>query len=240
MKRAARVVLATLVAALLLPAPSWAGRWPHGDPDGVIRRVLAQPAYRTEKTVDQPPALTVFEKVEKAVRAWLHEHFAVVRRLFHGARATGNVLGVLALVALGAALIAVGARLAGTLLRPQVPLRDDGTALQNLGRSRSAVQWRAFALEAAARGDHNAAVSALFLAALHLLDEGGVLHFDAARTPGEYRRLVRSTLSRGAPAFDGLANGFVNVTYGERRAGHEECDAAQRSYAAFVPLVPQA
>jgi hypothetical protein len=234
------MLLATLAAALLLPAPSWAGKWPHGDPDAVIRGVLAQPAYRTEKTVNQPPKPTLIEQIEKAVGDWLRKHFGFLQHLYHGARATGNVLGIIALVALAVVLIAVGARLAGTLLRPKVAVEDDGTSLHALGGSRSAAQWRTFAMEAAARGEYNAAVAALFVAALQLLDESGVLHFDAARTPGEYRRLVRGTLGRGAPAFDGLVSGFLDVTYGERRADHDDYDAAQHSYAAFAPLVPQA
>jgi hypothetical protein len=239
LKGAIGLLAATLLAALLAAAPACARSWPQGDPDAVVRSVLAQAAYRTEKTAAQPPQPTLLEQIWKAVRTWLRAHLGFVRRLFHGARATGNLLGVIALVAVGAALIAIGARLVALLARPKAPVNDEGTGLPALGRARSAAQWRAFAMEAAARAEYNAAVTALFLAALQLLDESGVLHFDAARTPGEYRRLVRSALRGGAPAFDGLAGGFLNVTYGERRAGLEEYDAAQRSYAAFAPLVAQ-
>jgi hypothetical protein len=239
LRRAARVLWATLVAALLMGAPSSARTWPHGDPDTLIRGVLAQPVYRAEQTVDQPPQLTELEQLEQYLGKWFRAHFGFMRRLFHGVRGTGNVLGVILLAAVAVGLIAAGVRLAAVFTRKNVSRDDEGSAQDALGRARSAAQWRTLAFEAAARSDYNTAIAALFLSALQLLDESGVLHFDAARTPGEYRRLVRSTLRVGAPAFDGLTGGFVQAMYGEQSTSRDDYDAAQRSYAAFAPAVTQ-
>jgi hypothetical protein len=58
---------------------------------------------------------------------------------------------------------------------------------------------RAAALAAARGGRYREAAALLFRSAVRALDERGRVAYDAARTPGEYRRLVRD------PLFDRLA-----------------------------------
>ena len=66
------------------------------------------------------------------------------------------------------------------------------------------------ALSAAAAGRHHEAAALLWASALRALDERGRVRFDAARTPGEWRRAVRD------PAFDGLSRDAVVALFGDR------------------------
>ena len=87
---------------------------------------------------------------------------------------------------------------------------------------RTSQQWRDHAAELAGRGDHRAAVRALFLGTLRDLDERGVVPFDASCTDREY---VRAVTERGdwlaAPVrpFVRLVEG---ISYGGARAGDAE------------------
>jgi hypothetical protein len=221
----------------LRAALSTAARWPHGDPDRVAGEVLEQPAYRVPATADHPPQPTVLEQLETWLRHWLSTHLGFLHRLFTGVRGTGEVLELVVLIACGIALVVVGARALVMLARRATSANESPSAVTMLPELRTAAQWRDLATATAAEGRYEAAIAALFMAALRLLDEHGVVVFDAARTPGEYRRLVRRTLDRAAPAFDGLAARFVSVTYGAHEANHEDYHAVQRSYGAFAPLV---
>ncbi|MBD5633243.1 MAG: hypothetical protein IAI49_02090, partial [Candidatus Eremiobacteraeota bacterium] len=167
--------------------------WPHGDPNAVVARVLADPLYRSaSRTTSQAPARSPLE----LAFAWLWEH--AIRPLVHpianalaATRGVGTTAGfvLVALALLGLGYLAF--RLALALGRERTGGSRGGGSLRPLDRERSAVDWRGLARAAAARAEYGAAIAALFNAALAELDERAVVAFDAARTPGEYRRMVR-------------------------------------------------
>jgi len=187
--------------------------------------------------VDRPPQPTLLEQLGEWLRHWAKTHLGFLHRLFSGIRGTGEVLEVVVLIAVGAGLVIAGARIFLMMARDRTPVDATPGDVEKLGAVRTAAHWRALAVEAASQGRYEAAIAAFFMAALRLLDEAGVIAFDAARTPGEYRRLVRRALDEAAPAFDGLAGRFVYATYGGHEASAQDYAAAQHSYTTFAPLV---
>lgn len=214
--------------------------WPHGDPDAVAKSILAEPAYRAA-----PAAASVApgKSLLALVWDWLVDH--VFRPLFHPlAQALGASQGigsfvafmliVLALTALGY----IGFRLILAFVRPRgSDGRPAASDARTLDGARSAADWHRIALEAASAEDYTRAIAALFAAALAALDERAIVSFDAARTPGEYRRLVRRTQTRAVAPFDELSDGFVRAAYAEKRPERADFDAAARALAAFEPAL---
>ncbi len=214
--------------------------WPHGDPDAVVARVLADPAYASApRTTGQKPQ----ESLWQIVWNWLVDH--VLRPLFHPvahafassrgvATVAGFVLVALALCGLGYVvfrllLAFVNAPNAKRAMRPG--------AATSLDAERSARDWRALARAAAARGDFAQAIAALFGAALAELDEQTLVAYDAARTPGEYRRLVRRARARAEAPFDELTERFVRALYAPEAPERAEYEAAERALAALEPAL---
>ena len=81
-----------------------------------------------------------------------------------------------------------------------------------LGEDADARTLLARALDAASAGRHHEAAALLWASALRALDERGRVRYDAARTPGEWRRAVRD------PDFDALARDAVVALFGDRGA----------------------
>ncbi len=212
--------------------------YPHGDPDRVVRAILADPAYRgaapTTATAPQPSLLEL-------AWHWFSEHF--LGPLFHPlarALAASHGIGTLAgfaLVALALGLLAfVGFRLAVAFGRPAVAAAR-GRALGAREAALPAADWLAVARAAAARAAYAEAIAALFRAALAELDERAIVVFDAARTPGEYRRAVRRARAAAAAPFDDLAERFVRAAVADATPQRAEFDAAERAFAAFAPAL---
>ena len=67
------------------------------------------------------------------------------------------------------------------------------------------------------------------------LEQRELVAYDPARTPGEYRRLVRGRRSEAAPAFDELAERFTRAAFAREPALRDDFEAAQRAYAVFEP-----
>ena len=213
-------------------------RWPHGDPARVVHDVLAQPAYRAlAPTTAVAPKPSPFE----ALGTWIgHVLSAIFRPLGHvldATHAAGTAVGIaLVVIALGVfAFLAF--RLILAFARPARNVAADRGATTALGERPSSSAWRARARDAAERGDFGAAIAGLFAAALGALDERALVAFDAARTPGEYRRQVRRVRSEAATAFDELAERFVRAAYAPGVAEASDFAAAERAYAAFEPVV---
>ncbi|GAC1299304.1 MAG: hypothetical protein NVSMB19_03120 [Vulcanimicrobiaceae bacterium] len=213
--------------------------WPHGDPDALVRDVLAGDAYRnaavTSARAPQPGGWA-------ALWAWLGEHvlrplFAPLFHAFERASAAGfaPLLGSVLVIAALALLALVAFRLAVAVERAtRGRARTSGLATPAAAR-RDAQAWRALARDAAARNDFARAIAALFAAALALLDERAVIPFDPARTPGEYRRAVRRDRALAAPAFDDLAARFVCAAYAPDRPGAAAYAEAERALDRFEP-----
>jgi hypothetical protein len=166
------------------------------DPDALARSILRDPRYGGHP--DGKSRAPWWEPIWNWIRDRLHE-------LFHGIGHVADRLGIPA-QALGVVLLGAGAVgvvyllvriVAWYTMRTSVyAARGAGTALDAI---RSAAELREDARAAVARGAYRDAARLLFFAALRALDEVGRIRYDAALTPGEYRRAVRD------PRFDVLA-----------------------------------
>jgi hypothetical protein len=177
--------------------------WGHGDPRDIIHTIVADPRF-TRSAAPAPPA-SWFD----IVCAWIMRG---VRSLLHGLdRALGSHNPFEA--AIGFAVIAAGLGLLGfgIYLLVRSYLRGVPSRARSQTRMPGAVaaaeqtsaQLHVAALRAARAGRYREAARVLFLSAVRALDERGRLAYDPARTPGEYRRLVRD------PLFDALAGDAV-------------------------------
>lgn len=208
--------------------------WPHGDPDALARAIEAQPAYRVAPTSAKPPEPSLLE----AFGDWLNH---LLKPLFHwleGAQ-NGSATNVLLSLALLGAVLAVVAFAIVRILDALSRGRGASASGPHAGRAgalapaRGAAEWRALAERAAAAGDYAAAIAALFSAALAALDERGLVPFDSARTPGEYRRVLRraATLSKRArDSFDVLSECFVRAAFAGLPADGEAYARARSAY----------
>jgi len=218
-------------------------RWPHGDPDSVARAILDERAYRSiAPTTSAPPQ----EPYQEVIWNWILDH--VLRPIFgplvHGighalgaSKGIGSIVGFVLIALALAGLAFVLARLVLAFL-PRFTGRDGSLGVAtSLDQVRSHDDWLALAREASARGDYRRAIGAIFAAALALLDDRALVAFDAARTPGEYRRLVRRARDDASEPFDALADRFVRATYAEAAPERTDFDDAERALAALDPLV---
>jgi hypothetical protein len=191
-----------------------------------------------QRTTSVAPKATLLETVWR----WFVEH--VLRPLLHplakaldASHGVGTVLGfviiLVATLALGALLVRLVVAFARPAGEPGVPVAP----ARALATARSSAAWASAAREAAARGDFARAIAALFAAALVALDERALVVYDAARTPGEYRRLVRRVRIAASAPFDELTDRFVYAAYGSGAAGASDFEAAARAFAAFEPAV---
>ncbi len=212
--------------------------WPQGDPNDVVRSVLAQPAYRAAgATTNVRPKATLLQ----LTWSWLYEH--IVRPLLHpiaralaGTHGVGTAIGLALIVTACGVLAFVVFRLAVAFARPATR-RSSASYSGTLDLSRSAADWRTLAREAAERGDYARAIAALFSAALTALDERSIVAFDGARTPDEYRRIVRRVRVSAAASFDELANHFVYAAYASQMPDARAFAAAECAYAALEPEI---
>jgi hypothetical protein len=235
------IVHALATAAALASAHPW----PHGDPNAVARSILNQSAYAKAGTSsDAKPAPGFWDIVWK----WLGDHLGpilgpVFKRIFGGMlnalgkSGTGSVLGLVLIVVSLLGLIYALVRLILAFVRPAVRRSRAYTGLA-LGERGSPEEWRTVARDAAARGDFRRAIAALFAAAVAALDERRVVRFDPARTPGEYRRLVRRSAGPAAPPFDELTERFVRASFAEIEATNEDFGGALGALDRFEPAIP--
>jgi len=211
----------------------------HGDPDQVIRSVLTDPAYRSAApTTAVQPQPSLWETAWH----WFADHvlsplFHPIARALAASRGAGTIVGMV-LVALALGLLAfVGFRLAIAFAGPALAAGPRGGARGAGEPALSVGDLLAAARAAAARGAYAEAIAALFRAALAELDERAIVTFDAARTPGEYRRAVRRARAAAAGPFDELAERFVRAAFADATPQRAEFDAAERAFAAFAPAL---
>ena len=213
--------------------------WPHGDPNIVVHAVLAQPVFRAAAASSRAAPQRSLPEI-----AWMWFVDHVLRPLFptlaHALSAShgvGTVVGVALIVASLAGLGFAIVRLALAFARPAAGAAATGAASGPLAALRTPAQWRARAAGFATQGDYARAIAALFGAALAALDARALVPFDGARTPGEYRRLVRRSRQEAAGAFDELCDRYVRAAYAAARPGAADFAAAERALAAFEPAL---
>lgn len=173
--------------------------WPHGDPDAVARRLLAEPRFRDALT--PPGAKSWWEYVLEAIGRWWHQLTGGLGKVF-GNGAVATIVGALILIAVILALTWVIWRI---VRRPAGRARRFASAaeIERLGRQADAAGLRDAAQRAYEAGRYRDAAALFWSAALRCLDERGSVRYDPARTPGEWRRAVRNA------AFDAFARDAV-------------------------------
>jgi hypothetical protein len=205
--------------------------WPHGDPDALARSIVAQPAYRIAPSSSAPPAESLLQALLDYLGHVLKPFFDWLHGAAGSAKPFGLGLGLLLLaLALGLVAFAI-VRILNALTgvrggRGTIHARRAGA----LPTARSAAEWRALAERAAAAADYASAVAALFSAALAALDERALVPFDAARTPGEYRRLLRRAAASAGRPFDVLADGFVRAAFADEPVDADDYTRALDAY----------
>jgi hypothetical protein len=218
-----------------------AAAFPHGDPNDVVRSILRDPAYH-ERALAAAPEPSLWERFLQ----WVLD---VLRPLF--AR-LGGVLGETSKFAPALAYALIAVALAGLVLLLALLVRSlveahyarrrarpnaEGEALE---AERGYDEWQTLAMACAQRGEYARAIRALFGAALAGLHERALVPFDPARTPGEYRRLVRGARATAAPAFDALTERFVYASYAPGITGRSEYEAASLAFAKLDPELRRA
>lgn len=195
--------------------------WPHGDPRTLAREIVAGARYRTAQQGPAPKSW--IELAFDALRAWWNNLTDPLNHML-GNPAVSSLIGIVVLVAAVAFLIAVVAyfaRPAVARLRARATQGDVSQALAAEGDARALrVQARA----AAAAGRCRDAAALLWASALRALDERGAVRYDAARTPGEWRRVV------SRPAFDAFARDAVVALFGDRGADAALVERMDASY----------
>ncbi len=234
-----RIAAALLGCALLAAAPKAAPKpaWPHGDPDAVIKRVLAQPAYRSERTTAVAAKQTLLEQI----LAWIKDKLGGVARAFlralHGAQTASAAFGIGLIIAMLALLIFLIARIVRFFAFGRGVPDQSVHGVASIAE-RGSSEWLGIARARAERADYAAAIAALFNAALRRLDERGIVPFDGSRSPGEYRALVRRALAPIAGAFDTLARRFLIASFSRDASGPADYEETLRAYGALEAGTP--
>jgi hypothetical protein len=181
--------------------------WPNGDPREVAHRILLDRRYHLGP--QGPAPKTWLEQLLDAIDAFWRR---VNEPLSH---LTGNdlltrIVGFVILLAVLAGLVYVIVVFGRNVRFARA--RRESVQAGALADGADARTLLARALAAAAEGRHHDAAALLWASALRALDERGRVRFDAARTPGEWRREVRD------PNFDALARDAVVALFGDRGA----------------------
>jgi hypothetical protein len=176
------------------------------DPRVLAREILADPRYQTHEEPHQKSFFDpILEWIAHAI-AWianrLNDFFRLVAPSFHGSAPLAKAIAIVILLALVVGTIGLLVLLFRSFMSNKEPADAQSTQIA-LAVPQTSAELRASALAAAANGNIREAAGLLFLAAVRTLDEIGRLSYDASRTPGEYRRLVRD------PAFDSIARDAV-------------------------------
>ncbi|MBC5809586.1 MAG: DUF4129 domain-containing protein [Candidatus Eremiobacteraeota bacterium] len=210
--------------------------WPNGDPDAVVKSILRDRAYHAAPVTNAHERLSVWAAIFERIWEWLKPLRVWFDRLLHGAGTGGALLAYAIALAVGVLLVWLAYRIVRSFFvreKRRAGALSGGGALAE----RDPAAWRAIASQAAAAGDFARAISALFAAALAVLDERNIVPFDPARTPGEYRRAVARARATLAKDFDRLAAAFVRATFAPAPVGPADYDDAARAFAAFEPAV---
>jgi hypothetical protein len=203
--------------------------WPHGDPRTVARAILADHRYQTAPQGPAPKSL--WDIILDWLGTWWDK---LTRPLAHvtGNQAVTTVLGIIVLVVVLLFLVVVWVHFVhswGGFKRRARAERRQGSpeGLDQTGDARALFDR---AIAAAAAGRHREAAALLWASALRALDERGRVRYDAARTPGEWRRAVRD------PAFDRLSRDAVVALFGDRGVDAALVTRMRSAYDALVSV----
>jgi hypothetical protein len=229
-----RAVASTLRYLAGGASPSVRAR-PRGDVSATAAQILAEPAYRAARTAPAPePQRTIWEKILDWIVAQIIKLFSGMAQAAAGVPLLGSVFAIvlIALAVLGLAY--VGYRIADGLALRRKTSSADGELLPPIA---SADEVHAAAIAAARDGAYARAIALLFHASLLQLDRTNRVEYDPARTPGEYRRLVRAKAPPVAGDFDALARVFTLAAFADAPVEESDWMSARSSYLGLFPSV---
>lgn len=180
--------------------------------DRAVAAVFQRPEF-TAPTLSGPLARLAewSQQVRAAVGEWL-------ARLFVSSGG-GTVLFWIFVAWLALTALALGIYFARSTRRGW-RARDRGVSTasgEDVPGVAGAAEWEARARRAAAEERWRDAALALYQALLHRLEERGAVRYDAAKTPGDYRRESRHNLG-AARMLDGFLRAWEPVAFGGRAA----------------------
>ncbi|HEX2078152.1 MAG TPA: DUF4129 domain-containing protein [Longimicrobium sp.] len=192
--------------------------------DEAVRRVYTRPELQPR----EPGPLDGFREWRRRLWARLGEWFASFGDLRSESPVVyWLVIGVLAAAGLAILFFLVRNTLARLEERGAAPRRVRPAGPVN-ARARTAAEWEEEARRAAAAGRFRDAAVALYQALLLRLESAGVIRYDPAKTPGDYRREARRD-PRAAGALTAFLRGFEPAVFGGRPLdgeGYERLRAA--------------
>lgn len=200
--------------------------WPHGDPQAVARAIVADPRFRGV-TSARAPVPSVWDRVWQWVGDRINDVLAAIGHALGSAHGAVQLIGVLLIAAFAAGIVYGIVRLIDASVRRRD--RADARRAKGLPLAMALTSTELWERAALARRAHRLreAAGLMFLSAARALDERGQLTYDPARTPGEYRRLVRD------PDFETLTRDAVEALFGEAEPAHELIENMQRAYRRF-------
>jgi len=199
--------------------------------DSTLAAVLARPEFAP------PPVSPLREMMGRAfswLRDWLGALLEWLLPTLDPSAAGWTTLGRIVLFALGLVGIWLMVRLArigfGTARRRSE--KRVSVDVTEAGRPLEPGDWELRARAAVDAGRWREAVIALYHAVIGRLAESGAVRPDPAKTPGDYRREVRSD-ARIGPGLDSFLRQFEPVAFGRHAA---DADAYARLRDAAAPL----
>ena len=198
-----------------LPLPRRAALPTSAEVDRAVAAVFQRPEF-TAPTLSGPLARLAewYQQVRTAIGEWLG-------RLFESSGG-GTVLFWIFVAWLALTALALGIYLARSARRGW-RARDRGVGTHS-GEGRPAVtgaaEWEATARRAAGEGRWRDAALALYQALLYRLEERGAVRYDAAKTPGDYRRESRRD-REAARVLESFLRTWEPVAFGTRGADRE-------------------
>ncbi len=179
--------------------------WPQGDPRDVVRGVLADPRFRA--AAQRPGEKTWLDYAAEALRRFWDWVMQPLRHVA-GGRTIANAIGIVVLIAIAILVVFAIVRFVRRRGSARRPRRS--AQIATLAAERDSRALLDAARAAAAAGRYREAAVLLWSSALRALDERGRVRYDAARSPGEWRRAVQD------PDFDRLARDAVLALFAER------------------------
>ena len=179
--------------------------------DQALHRVYTRPELQPR----EPGAMDAFNEWRRDMLIRMGEWLS----RFGGLRGDNPVVYWLVIGVLAAAGVSI---LVFLLWNTMARLEERGPAPQPVtqggrvnARARTAAEWEEAARRAAAEGRFREAAVALYQALLLRLEASGVVRYDPAKTPGDYRREARRN-PQAAGALATFLRGFEPVVFGGR------------------------